>query len=1027
MTENYQDSLEASRRRSKGWLTLGALLLGLMLFLCTCRDSRMIQADLWTKGRVALEAKGYDPNILSVSGRDATLNGFVATEDIKADAEAVVRGITGMRQVAVTNNLAVGDVPVPDVAVNNLAPTPALVPQRDPLLNVAVAAGTVTLSGLVGGGSRPQIIEAASELYGAANVVDNLEIADDVAEPNWLTGALGLLPQVKNELQEGTLSATPKGITLSGTALSEQASAGLSVAAETATGLEVNNNLVVATPDLKPATFAFNLTNGKAELNGTVPEATIAPAVEAASSAVGAQNVVNNLQVASDVAAPTWSAGLFGALPALAEAAPDLGLSVTDKNVTLTGTVSSPEARESVAKQVQDVVGADITVANQLQIAAQTPPQLRVKVRPDAVQLSGTVAQATADQAVRVAGTVSSTGSVVNQMTVAENVAQPAWLGQLIDYAPAYAKEIQEAELSVQGNTVTLVGAVANDALKTSAEENVRAAIGADPTLVNQLRVVAPVVEVQPVLNVKVTENAVTLLGNVAPDTATQLTQALTIPEVTLTNQLTTADNVAQPDWLPDVIGLIPNYKNDVAQAEIEVKDNTLTLAGTVVSDEKKIEVTESFESAVGESVKVVNNLQVEVAEPIALRVTVEDGVATLAGNLPSETAASVAASVDAAPDTSVTNEIQAASSVAVPQWLSNVVNLLPDVTSEVQDADVNIEGNTITLAGTVPSEEKKTEIAMTVSEAAGESVNVVNNLEVMAPAPSEPVQLRVQVQDGVAVVSGNVPEEVASQVTESVDAVPETTQVTSSTEAVPNVDVPAWLPNVIDVLPQVTADVTDADVNIVADTITLAGTAPTEERKTEIAATVAEAAGADVRVVNNLTVAPAEVAQAPEVTPEVEEAVTPEAVTPEPVTPEAEASPEVVQPTTVTRNPDVRIDIAGSTVRLTGTVPSAESVTAAAAPYQTETVENSLSASPDVANAPWLTKLYDLAPQVASDLNRASLVLSDTTLTVQGTAPSIEQRDTIGKYLSDALSPEITVINRLTVQVQIPNAEDGK
>jgi osmotically-inducible protein OsmY len=1100
MAENYSDieapDIEASRRRANGWIVLGALLLGLMLFLCTCRDSRMIQADLWARGRAMLESKGYDPEILSMNGRDATLTGIVPTEDIKADAEAVIRSIAGVRQVAVQNNLAVSSVPAV-TEVPNTAPTPDLVSNlvspdqispRTPSLSVAVAAGTVTLSGLVAGGSRPQIIEAATELYGEANVVDNLEVADDVDAPGWLVGALELLPQVKNEVQEGKLEATPEGITLSGTAATEQAKSGLAVAAQSATGLTVQNNLTVATPDFKPATFAMRLTNGKAELSGTVPEATIAPAVEAASRAVGAANVINNLQAASDVTTPPWGLGLFGVLPALANAAPDLGVDIVDKNVTLTGTVSSPEVRESLAKQVQDAVGADVTVANQLQVAAQTPPQLRVKIAPDAVQVSGTVAQSTADKAVQVASTVSSitgssSGSVVNQFTIGENVAQPAWLPALIDQVPTFAKDVQEAELNVQGSTITLVGAVPSEEQKATVEANMRQAVGTDPTIVNQLRVVAPIVEVQPALTIKMAENALTISGNVAQATAEQVSETMTtLPDVAVTNQLMTAENVVQPEWLPNVIGLMPTYTKDVQGLELDLKDNQVTLAGTVISDEKKIELGEQLMQTVGESVAVVNNLQIEAAEPVALRVKVVDGAAQIEGNVPEETAASVVASIDNVPDTTVTNEIQAASNVAMPTWLPNIVTLLPKVTIDVKDADVNIEGNTITLAGVVASEEKKAELAATMSRAAGTEVEVINNLTIEAPAPSEPVQLRVQIQDGVATVAGNVPASTASQITETVDAAPETSSVTNEIEAAPNVKVPTWLPNVVAVLPEATKDIEDADVNIVADTITLAGTVTTEERKTEVANTVKQAAGADVNVINNLTVVPEVVVEEPVVQepatteavastePEVapataevqteesappsvtsEAEVAPAAETAAPATSETETSqveepqaeiPQIEEPASTepastpepvvvapipTRNPDVRIEIAGNTVRLTGTVPSAESVTAAVAPYKKETVENLLEPSPQVANAAWLPKLYALAPQVANDLNRATLVLSDTTLIIQGTAPSLAQRDAIGKYVSDALQPDITVINRLTVQQLIPIAGDGK
>jgi osmotically-inducible protein OsmY len=1078
MAENYQADLEASRRRAGGWLVLGLLLAGLLLFLCTCRDSRLIQTDLWNKGRLALEANGYDPNILSISGRDATLTGTVATEAIKTDAEAVVRSVNGIRQVAVQNNLAVANVPAVAETLDT-APVPALVPQRNPSLSVAVAAGTVTLSGLVAGGSKPQILEAATQLYGAGNVVDNLEVADDVAAPNWLAGALGLLPQVKNEVQEGRLEATSEGITLSGTAASEQAKAGLGVAAQGATGLAVQNNLAVATIDLKPASFAFRLADGKADLSGTVPEATLTSAVEAASRAVGAENVVNNLQVAADVAEPSWGLGLFSALPTLVNTTPNLGINVVNNNVTLTGTVSSPETRESLARQVQDVVGAEITVTNELEVA--TPPQLRVNISPDAVQLSGTVSQTSADAVVQAAGTISSTGSVVNQLTVGENIAQPSWLPALLEQLPTLATDVQEAELSVQGNTITLLGAVPSNEQKTTVENNIRQAVGEEPMLVNQLRVVAPIAEVQPALSVGFAEDAATLSGNVAQVTAEQITEAFTtLPDVALSNQLTTAENVAQPEWLPNVIGLIPGYKTDVQEAKLDIKDNRVTLGGVVLSEEKKTELGTAFTEAAGEGVTVVNNLQIEAAEPVALSVTMENGVVQLAGNVPADIAESIADTVDNASDAGINNEIQAASSVAVPDWLPSIVNLLPTVTTEVKDADVTIEGNTITLGGTVETQEQKTELANSVSEAAGETVEVVNNLTVETPTPSEPVQLRVQIQDGVATLGGNVPETTATQLSEAVTSAPDAPSITDEIEAVPNVQVPTWLPDVVASLPEVTSDVEDADINIVADTITLSGVAPTEERKAEIAETVKQAAGADVNVVNNLTVVPETVAETPVAdttetsTPEpegnaqtpqtevssgqeepvtqvgesatedvagsAETAQTPASSTEEPATSETEQSetaqtgtstqeetvsePVVVVPT---RNPDVRVEIAGNTLRFTGVVPSTESVTAAVAPYTKETVENLLEPNPEVANVVWLPKLYEIAPRVAGDLNRATLVLSDTTLTIQGTAPSVEMRDAIGKYVNDALQPDVTVINRLSVQLQIPFAEDGK
>ena len=366
-----------------GWRL--AVLLGLLLLLCTCRDSKLIQEDLWGKGRTALESQNYDPTLLSFSGRDAFLRGEVASEEIRTGMEQTVRGIRGVRQAGLKN----------DLVVATAAPT-----EQNPELNVAINEGQVTLSGLVPTQTKADIVAAAEQLYGSANIVDNLQTADDVENPSWMGSVLGLLPQIKNELPSGSLSARDGELTLTGTASSEQIKSGLGLAADSATDLNINNNIAVAAPVLVPAALSLLLKDGKATLSGTVPEATIAPAVEAATQAVGADNVINNLK-ASDVEVPVWAPGLFGALPELSKQSADLGLNVADNKLTLTGKVDSPEKRESVAKAVQDAVGETVSVTNQLELAAQTPSQVRFKVAQDAVQLSGTLPQITADRLLR--------------------------------------------------------------------------------------------------------------------------------------------------------------------------------------------------------------------------------------------------------------------------------------------------------------------------------------------------------------------------------------------------------------------------------------------------------------------------------------------------------------------------------------------------------------------------------------------------------------------------------------------------
>ena len=112
--------------------------------------------------------------------------------------------------------------------------------------------------------------------------------------------------------------------------------------------------------------------------------------------------------------------------------------------------------------------------------------------------------------------------------------------------------------------------------------------------------------------------------------------------------------------------------------------------------------------------------------------------------------------------------------------------------------------------------------------------------------------------------------------------------------------------------------------------------------------------------------------------------------------------------------------------MRLTGSVPSASSADSADDGFTNKTVINALETS-DVLDAPWLGNLYSIAPKVANDLNRVSMVLEDKVLTLQGVSGSNEQRATIGNYVTDAMQPDITVINRLTVETKIPFIEGEK
>jgi hypothetical protein len=314
-----------------------------------------------------------------------------------------------------------------------------------------------------------------------------------------------------------------------------------------------------------------------------------------------------------------------------------------------------------------------------------------------------------------------------------------------------------------------------------------------------------------------------------------------------------------------------------------------------------------------------------------------------------------------------------------------------------------------------VRSEEAKAQAAAPIIAAAGTEAEVLNNLRVVELLPP---QFSVQIKDKVVALTGTVTPATAEELVEAVQQLPDT-QLDNQLILSADVAEPDWLPAVVASLPSATATVAEPVLQIQDDSLTLQGVVSSEAAKAAVENTVREAAPA-LTIDNQLVVEPPAEAR-PE--PVVSEPVVSEPVVSEPV---VEATSPESAPVEL-RAPDLRIEISGDQVRLAGSVPDEVMREQAAEDFAAMTVENALAVAPDVASPDYLPKVLGLGPQLAQDLDRASMVLEETTLTLLGVASSDEQRDRVGAYISDALSPDLTVINRLTVKPSIPFSEDGK
>ncbi len=127
-----------------------------------------------------------------------------------------------------------------------VAPTPkATVPLR-----FAAGKGKITLEGVVPGEDvRKKLIDDATGIYGAGNLIDKLTVDTGAAKPVWLAQASALMTQIKPG-QPLSASASAGEVALAGVVASEAQKAERAkwAASFFGSGVTINNELIVQAP-----------------------------------------------------------------------------------------------------------------------------------------------------------------------------------------------------------------------------------------------------------------------------------------------------------------------------------------------------------------------------------------------------------------------------------------------------------------------------------------------------------------------------------------------------------------------------------------------------------------------------------------------------------------------------------------------------------------------------------------------------------------------------------------------------------
>ncbi len=191
-------------------LIAAVLALASWIVLCLVVQPPRIEAALGVEVERALAAVELDDVRAVVDGRDAALEGLVASPDQKAEAERSIAGAPGLR--AVDNRLMVREV--------------AVATEDTTYLEIRTSPGGVSLSGGVPSEARRlEIVDRARQIYGADRVKEQLVV--DSAAPDGAAFAAAAdvvqaLAEVAGAEQGVRARLRADSLRLSGTVPSEQ-------------------------------------------------------------------------------------------------------------------------------------------------------------------------------------------------------------------------------------------------------------------------------------------------------------------------------------------------------------------------------------------------------------------------------------------------------------------------------------------------------------------------------------------------------------------------------------------------------------------------------------------------------------------------------------------------------------------------------------------------------------------------------------------------------------------------------------
>ena len=813
-------------------------------------------------------------------------------------------------------------------------------------------------------------VAAAESAYGAENVGNELIVGERHHPAQWLAGINGAAATLKH-LENGQLSATDTGVSISGLTDDDAKKAAIVEALSASVGDGALSEAIEVRP-YAGANLRLESDGTKIQLAGTLSnEQEVSDAMAAASAVYGADYVDSELVVGERYQPAAWLAGVTGSLAEFYQLEQGI-LTADDSGITISGIVDVEDKKGQLIAMLGNSAD-DIVVSEDIAVMPYAAPSLSYRIEDAQVELEGTLASQTeVDSAGVAANAVFGVDNIDNRLIVGERHRPATWLDAL-NGAVVELGNLERGTLVASDDGISVDGITDEESKKDAIVTSISGAAG-EIAFSEAITVVpyesgairyqfdAPTIRLEGVL------------GSVAEVDSANAAAIAAFGEDNVDSQLIVGERHREAAWLAPVNDSMAELAA-FERAVLEANESSISITGLTDEDEKKSSVLKQLGTA-GDAIELTESIEVVPYESPAVQYQINDGAIRLEGVLSSGqeiehtvTAAAVIFGAD-----NVSSGLRVGERHREALWL-DPINGAVDEGRHLESGVISASDDAVSVRGVTDSESKKERIVAGLREAAG-SIAFAETIEVKPYGQSA---ILYTVADGRIRLTGTLStEEEATMAAESATQAFGEDNVDNELQVGERHRPADWLAQ----LGARLGDLKQLERGELAANdraISVTGETDEPEKRDAVIAAMRDGAGS-IPLSDEITVIPRE-------------------------------SSEI----TYRFKNENSIDIAG----VLGSAELIESAKGGARDYGGASgITSSLSVD-RVSDASWLPGVMELLSEIRT-VESAVVTANDNTVMLGGTVSTVERRDQIGE-LAGKLLPEAKIDNRILVVVPVP------